>query len=150
PELFPEQNMYSYIDLTDYENGIVDLCHVLGASIGSLLSVPRAKDFGEELDKQDLVFSSKRVLLQLYSTFAETYAANKSNPKAAEETLHVLRLMCQSYRVRLITPQLALAILLARSLRDKEALETFLAITEEFEADPRGWAGVGAAQYYLR
>src|SRR5262249_41004269 len=33
--------------------------------------------------------------------------------------------------------------------RHAEALKTFLGITQQFEGDPRGWAGVGAAHFNL-
>ncbi len=149
-ELYEGQNLIGYIDLTDYENHIVELYEFLGKSFTSLLSVPRAEDFEGELKKFNIPERSKRVLVDLYTSFGSIYAGEKSDTEAAEHILNALKSQCKSYGVNMITPQIALAVLQADSERDEAALKTFSVIAQEFESDPRGWAGVGAAHFHLR
>jgi tetratricopeptide (TPR) repeat protein len=149
-ELFKGQNLTTYINLVDYKNGMVKLCNVLEKCFIPWLSVPRLEDFKEEIGSCEIPIKRKQYLAELYSSFGDSYNNAKGSAGAAESLLNALIVECEKYGANIITPHIALGVLRADSGRDYEALNTFSIITQKFESDPRGWAGVGAAQFHLR
>ena len=83
------------------------------------------------------------------NTAPEGYTNDKPDMTDAEQRLKILIENCEAYGVNMITLHIAHGVLQADSERHEEALKTFSTITQQFENDPRGWAGVGGAQFYL-
>lgn len=147
-ELFEQQNSRSYIDFNDYENGMAEL-YIALEIYTPFCSVPRDEDFRIEIEKCKLPVLHKSKLASLYTAFTSSYADNRRDVREAEVILKILMDNCTGLGVNMITLHIASGVLLADAGRDQEALERFSIITQEFENDPRGWAGVGAAQFHL-
>lgn len=150
-EIFENQNKYTYIDFEDYEKGIKELFKFFSISYIPQFTLPQDKDFAEEMSHLNMYqskFSSGdwQHLMDNYEKFRELYIINK---KIAESYMTIVIYQSENHGIHLKTPYLVLGVLQAENRRHNEALSTFKDATQKFSNDPRFWAGLGGAQYYL-
>jgi tetratricopeptide (TPR) repeat protein len=146
-ELFERQNFLRCIDLTDYDRGIRRLCEHLGAVYVPGFEIPRDKDFEREIFTAQLNPSDVEALLDMYANFR----THCSPPYTiAQAQLLVLIARCQALHADgVVSPRIALGVIQAETDRHPDALNTFQELTQTHPGDPRGWAGLGGAQFYL-
>jgi len=145
PELFDGHNRLSYIDLTDYDIGIQELCHYLGIIYCPDFRVPRDLDFKNELFASRIPKHEISRLVDLYADFRQKYQTQR---EAAEKCLWVLidRLECLDV-TEVVSPYFALGVLQAELGRHEAAAKTFQSLAKTNPADPRAWHGLGGALF---
>jgi tetratricopeptide (TPR) repeat protein len=146
-ELFEGQNFTAAIDFKIFEAGIHRLCEHLGIAYTPGFRLPRDQDFANEVFGAGLKDRNRvQELHDLYHEFREQYA----DLGFAEAQLRIIIRKCQRYgATNVVSPTLALGVLLGEAGRHREALKTFQSLVESHPRDPRGWAGVGGAYFHL-
>jgi tetratricopeptide (TPR) repeat protein len=146
-ELFKDQNFIAAIDFAVFETGIHRLCQHLGVAYTPAFSLPRDQDFVKEVFEAGLTNRDRiQELHDLYHEFREQFA----DAEFAEAQLRIVIRKCERYGAgNILSPRLALGVLLGEAGRHREALKTFERLTESHPRDPRGWAGAGGAYYQL-
>lgn len=146
-ELLKDQNFIMAIDLTDFNPGIRRLCRHLGIAYSPGFGLPRDQDFEREVFESGLDDVNRvQELNDLYRDFRENYA----DSEFAEAQLRVVIKKCQRYgATNIVSPVLALGVMLADASRHRGALNIFKGLTESHPRDPRGWAGLGGACFHL-
>ena len=146
-ELFEGQNRMTYIDFTAYGRGIRDLCEFLGVNYSPFSKIPRDLDFREEIyGITGLDWRDRQKLIDDYAYFRIKFEEDK---RLAESLLVTINARCADFNIQIISPYLALGVLQAEAGRHRDALDTFTEASTIFPADPRVWAGIAGAQYYL-
>jgi tetratricopeptide (TPR) repeat protein len=145
--LFEGQNQIRYVDFSDYEKGIKELCKSLGVNYSPFSDIPRDKDFQDEVYKiTSIDIRDSQSLIDDYADFRSKYDEDK---EVAESLLIRIIAKCGDLKIQLISPYLALGVLRAEGERHEDALKTFRKASTEFQNDPRVWAGIAGAQYHL-
>lgn len=146
-ELFEGQNRLSYIDLTDYDTGIQELCHYLEITYCPDFRVPRDQDFKKELFASKIPKHEIKWLVDFYAEFRRKYQTHK---EVAEKYIWVLidKLECLD-ATDVISPYFALGVLKAEMGRHEAAAKTFGSLVEMNPEDPRAWHGLGGALFHL-
>ncbi|HYL74819.1 MAG TPA: tetratricopeptide repeat protein [Bryobacteraceae bacterium] len=146
-ELFEGQNYLTAIDFANFERGIHRLCEHIGIAYTPGFRLPRDQDFAREVFESGLLeVEYVQELNDLYHEFREHY----TDPEFAEAQLRIVIRKCQRYGAKtVVSPILALGVMLAERGRHRDALKAFGTITESYPNDPRGWAGLGGAYYHL-
>lgn len=148
-EFFPGHNNLVYIDFTDYETGIQELCGCLGASYVPLFELPRDQEFVRELTEagRNFAVEQRQQLLRKYHFFRSVHA---HDPELAEAQLLVLiREHLHDNEVSITAPLLALGALRNQRGRYAAAADAFEEATKRAPRDPRGWSGHGVALFRL-
>jgi tetratricopeptide (TPR) repeat protein len=146
-ELFKGQNLLAAIDFKVFEIGIHRLCEHLGIAYTPAFRLPRDQDFSKEVFEAGLNDRDRvEELHDLYHEFREQFA----DVEFAEAQLRIIIRKCQRYgATNVVSPILALGVLLGEAGRHREALKIFQSLTESHPRDPRGWAGAGGAYFQL-
>ena len=145
-ELFEGHNQIRGIDFTNFDVGIHQLCKHLRVVYSSGSTLPRDQDLEAEVFRSNLTVDRAQQLLDLYRNFREQYA----DTEFAEAQLRVVIKKCMLYGAReVISPSLALGVMLGELGRHRKAHNVFLRLTESHPRDPRTWAGLGGALYHL-
>ena len=146
-ELFEDHNFIAAIDFKVFEVGIHRLCRHLRIAYTPAFRLPRDQDFARELFEAGLNDRDRiEELHDMYHEFREQFA----DSEFAEAQLRVIIRKCRRYGANnIVSPTLALGVLLAEAGRHREALTTFRSLTESHPHDPRGWAGAGGAYFQL-
>jgi len=146
-ELFEGQNFTAAIDFKIFEVGIHRLCRHLGIAYTPAFSLPRDQDFAKEVFEAGLKDRDRvQEVHDLYHEFREQFA----DAEFAEAQLRIVIRKCERYgAINVVSPRLALGVLLGEAGRHREALKTFESLTQSHPHDPRGWAGAGGAYFQL-
>ena len=145
-ELFPGQNNIRAIDFSDFDLAIQKLCEYLQVRYSSRLTLPRDRDFTKEIFRPGLNSDRAAEIYGLYREFRERAA----DTEFGEAQLRVIIRKCEYYGARhVVSPSLALGIMHGNAGRHVEAAAVFSTIVALHPRDPRGWAALGGAQYYL-
>lgn len=146
-ELFTNQNLISYINLTEYESGIRKLCHLLEAVYYPASQIPRDSDFLEELFNSGLDRHDITELSEMYSSFRKEYS---KRPHIAKNWLTNLIVRLDDLEAtQIVSPRIALGVMEAEAEKHEEAAEIFRRFAQLQPDDPRAWAGLAGAQFYL-
>lgn len=152
-EIFPGQNTERSIDLTvrNYKTGMKKLCDFLEIRYTPRFMIPLDHDFEEEL--QQIKMHEAGILEQDWQRLMDDYAKfrekHSSHRQFAETLLQRIIFEAEDLGIPLKTPYLALGVMQAESNRHQQAVKTFQTATQIFKEDPRFWAGLGGAQFYL-
>jgi tetratricopeptide (TPR) repeat protein len=147
-ELFEGLNGRSYIDLTDYGRGIRKLAEQLHVGYFPRFELPRDQDFEGEAHQAGLRYDMVAELVEMYRYFRERYDEERLD--IAESQLRVLIDRCErAGTTSIVSPQLALGVLLAETGRHRDALKIFEGLVRLRGDDPRGWAGLAGARFHL-
>lgn len=146
PELFPGHNERRYFDFTDGRSAIRELCLSLGVNYQAPYSLPRDVDFRDELERTPIGVAERQRLIDHYRRFQ---VKRQTAPDVAEAYLKIIQTESEDLAIGLTSPTLALAVLQADAERLQDAAETFALASRQVPGDPRGWAGLGGALYYL-
>lgn len=145
-QLFGSQNTFSFIDLTDYAQGIKKLHQSLGTILIPSFTKPRDQEFADELAtlRPNLGADNYRQALQHYQTFEETHAYN---PDLALSHLEVMINEIKTVSgLSIGSALLALADDYFTLNRFDSAIRIFTQVCKHHPQDPRGWAGLGFTQ----
>lgn len=146
-EIFPGLNRLTYIDLTDYDNGVRRLCRELGAVYVPGFTLPRDRDVESELFDAGLNPEHTQELIDTYTAFRCRYTVN---PDLARAFLQVVIGRCQElHAVDVRSPMIALGVMMAEAGEHRRAASIFSQVTEAAPHDPRGWFGLAGARYFL-
>ncbi len=146
-ELFPKQNQRTHIDLTDHEKGIKRLARHLGAVFYPGWEMPRDRDFEQEVYDLHLQPDQTQNLIDLYTKFLDLY---ESDLELGEAQLRVLIQECAGlHATNVISPRIALGVLQAKIGHHRSARKTFHDLAQDQPEDPRVWASLAGAQFYL-
>jgi len=146
-ELFTKQNQHAYIDLTNYELGIRRLCEHLGVVYFPASLIPRDQDFREEVFSAGLKCNYVKELVEMYTRFRDEYS---TRPSIARNWLINLIARLDDLQASIVvSPRIALGVMEAEAGQHKNAAAVFQRFAELQPADPRAWAGLGGARFYL-
>lgn len=146
-EIFANQNLISYINLTDYERGIRKLCRHLGAVYYPASQIPRDKDFLEELFSSSLKRNDITELSELYAHFRKEYSKRPSIAKNWANNL--IARLDDLGATKIVSPRIALGVMEAEAERHMKAGEIFHRFAQLQPDDPRAWAGLAGARFFL-
>jgi TIR domain len=144
-EAFGGQNDIVFFEFADYDRDIRELCAHLQSTYVPRFTMPRDKDFLDEVNAAGNGFPAKvrQTILDKYEFFRSVFARD---PIVAEAQLVVLiHEHLEPVNASVISPLLALGALRNESKKYKEAADAFTRATVRAPDDPRGWAGLGAA-----
>jgi tetratricopeptide (TPR) repeat protein len=148
-ELFEGHNRLVYFEFWKYEEAIRNLCGHFQSSYVPRFTMPRDKDFEQEVRSavNDFPLEKRQAVLDRYEFFRLMFARD---PAVAEAQLLVLiRGHLDPVKAPVISPLLALGALRNEAKRYSAAEEVFTQVTARMPSDPRGWAGQGAALFGL-
>lgn len=133
-----------YADFTGaYEEGIIQLLEKIGVTYEPFY--PDVEEFLEELRKK-IEPTPKGIYRLLGDYFQEADRSRKR--EKYEQAIQNLEIIVR-IKPELITPKIALGICYALAEKHVEAAKEFVQVTASLKSDYRGWAGLGAAKYYL-
>ena len=145
-ELFDGHDLRRAIDFANVETGIRHLFTFLQITYNPWSPIPRDRDFEEEVFRAGLNVDRAQELFDLYREFREHFA----DLEFAEALLRVIIRKCQAYGARdVVSPSLALGVIHADTGRHQNALRVFSDLSKTHATDPRAWAGLAGAYYYL-
>lgn len=146
-ELFIGQNRLSYLDLTQYDTGIRKLCRHLGTVYFPYSDVQRDCDFQAEIRHLGLDRAHLEELEQIYEGYRRTRG---DRPQAACGWLNeLIDRLDASGADTVISPRLALAVLHSEADRHQEAFQVFRHLSGTQPGDPRIWAGLAGARFFM-
>lgn len=146
-ELFKGQNRLSYIDFTDYDTGIQELCRYLEIIYCPDFRVPRDLDFKKELFDSKIPKHEIKWLVDFYADFRRKYQTHK---EAAEKCLWVIIDRLEGLNAtEVVSPYFALGVLQAELGCHGAAAKTFGGLAKTNPEDPRAWHGLGGALFHL-
>ena len=146
-ELFKGQNHLAYLDLTQYENGIRKLCKLIGTAYIPYSDVQRDCDFWAEIQQLRLKRDQLQELDQLYKRYCST--RNDCPDTAIKWLREVIVYLDDLGAENVVTPRLALAVIHSNSDQHKEACQVFERLSRISPSDPRIWAGLAGARFFL-
>ncbi len=149
-ELFARQNYVTYIDFTDYESGIRQLCSHLEVSYIPRFTEPRDLDFMAELklEYEALGHRTYQEMTDEFELFRRT-VGRRPNVAAARLITLIDRYLAGN-DLRILSPFLALGVLETTAGHLAEAASVFREVSRRAPEDPRGWAGQAESLFRMR
>lgn len=151
PALFEWQDYIIRFNLWEkkYKESIKDLCRHLGKEFIPAFSDPMDDDFLKEMSEikmkeADMEAGSWKKLYTLYEEFRDELGS-----EMAEVKLKTLLADSKKYNTPLITPYLVLGDLYAKKKQHVQAKTIYKEASNLFQSDPRTYAGVAGASYFL-
>ncbi|MEM8565577.1 MAG: TIR domain-containing protein [Bacteroidota bacterium] len=149
---------YSYIDFSGYDQfdqfdkykkSIHRLCGFIGLDYKPWTTVPRASDFQKELFEysgKEMSIDDRNFLINDYENFQSSIHMPQGH--AQQRILWIIE-RCELLQIKIISVFLAQGVLAANNDRFVESRQAFQLAVDHFPGDPRGWAGLAAAFFYL-
>ncbi len=157
PVLFEGHNGNKYIDFSrcsqlfdndrSYLLAITELCEIFGVTFQSAYPDTTEKDFEDELSKFNIKDLDRTILFREYELIQ--YRLINGFPRTLER-LEMFANECIFLQLDCPSPQLQLAIELAKTAEYTRSKKILLTYTDNYPDDPRGWRVLASSFFELK